>query len=574
MMPLKLTRLLSGLCLLALLAALLPRVAQAQDAPKTTDVPTADVDTGLLLFADRCANCHGPAGGGDGDMVTRLPAPPRPFNDGDYTRQAVPASMFLAITNGNLDKGMPPFGPTSSNVVAEADRWNLIAAIFAFGASPEAIARGQQLFAELAPNLDVAFMRDPVFWRDNSNQRAYDRLQAVVADAPADDVWAMVDYGRATYPFSGEVAAVRLNGVITGLVVNGTTGNLQGDMPALLRAFDPIDFSIGLVLTSTVNSDGSFQFDLAQAPADWVYMASVAYNDISFSSDIGRLSSAQTSADLPITVYDPTSDAAVVSVNRLHIIMEVTGDLLEVNELYTFSNNSSQVYVGETGDIAGGTILIPLPPQAQSPVFQRGFGGLDSFVAANELFPTEQGWLDTLPLRPGPNSMNLLVRYILPYENGMTVAHPIPYDTEATTVILPDSGVTLAGDWQTSGSQDMQGQGFIQYTGSRLNAGSNLTMILEGRPRQAAVAREGSSTQEILIGVAALVVVVGAAIFVTQRQRQSAVQTVVATREELLAELAALDDAYASGEVDAAAYQQERQQLKEELLAIWHTAEE
>ncbi len=571
MMPLKPIRLTSSLMLLALLwAALLPAApaAQAQDTPPLT----ADVDTGLLLFADRCANCHGPTGSGDGDMVTRLPAPPRPFNDGDYTRQAVPASMFLAITNGNLDKGMPPFGPSSSNAVAEADRWNLIAAVFSLGTSPDSVARGQQLFAEISPDLDVAFMTDPVFWRDNSNQAAYDRLQAILADAPADDIWAMVDYGRATYPFSGEAAAVRLNGVITGLVVNGTTGDLQGDMPALLRAFDPIDFSIGMVLTSTVNTDGSFQFDLTQVPSDWIYMASVTYNEISFSSDIASLSSSQTSAELPITIYDSTSDAAVVSIDRLHIIMDVTDNVLEVNELYTFSNSSSQVYVGETGNISGGTILIPLPPQAQSPVFQRGFGSLDSFVDANELFPTDQGWLDTLPLRPGPNSMNLLVRYVLPYESGMTLAHPVPYDTDATTVILSDNGVTVTGDWQTSGPQDMQGQSFIQYTGSSLNAGSNLTMTLAGQPRQAA-ASPVSSTTGIIIGGAALVVVVGVAVFAIQRQRQGTMQAAAATREELLAELAALDDAYANGEVDAAAYQQERQQLKEELLAIWNGTE-
>lgn len=571
-------RLTSGLILLALLAAALliaAMPAQAQEPTPEAAAPlTADVDTGLLLFADRCANCHGAAGSGDGEMVTRLPAPPRAFNDGAYTRQAVPANMFLAITNGNLDKGMPPFGPSSSNAVAEADRWNLIAAIFSLGTSPDAVARGQALFAELSPDLDVTFMSDPVFWRDNSNQDAFDRLQAVLPDTPADDIWAMVDYGRATYPFSGAAAAVRLNGVITGVVVNGTTGDLQGDMPAMLRAFDPIDFSIGLALTSTVNSDGSFRFDVAEAPSDWVYMASVAYNEISFSSDIGRLSSTQTSAELPITIYDATSDAAVVSIDRLHIIMDVANNVLEVNELYTFSNNSSQVYVGETGNISGGTILIPLPAQAQTPVFQRGFGSLDSFVAANELFPTDEGWLDTLPLRPGPNSMNLLVRYTLPYESGMTLAHTLPYATESSSVILPDNGITVSGNWQSSGPQEVQGQGFVQYTGERMNAGSNLTMILEGEPRQAAAAGPINTTTGIIIGGAALLVVVGAAIFVVQRQRQGAVQAVTATREELLAELAALDDAYANGEVDAAAYEQERQQLKEELLAIWNSAED
>ncbi|MCA9939303.1 MAG: c-type cytochrome [Anaerolineales bacterium] len=573
MMTSKHARFMLPLLILAAMMVVMPALPAFSQSTPTSEISTADADAGLTIFAERCANCHGPQGAGDGDMVDRLPAPPRPFNDPEYARQAIPAGMFQAITDGNLEKGMPPFGPSSTNAIAEADRWNLVAAVFALSASPDAIARGADLFAALDPGPDTAFITDPTFWRDNSNQTAFDRLQALLPNTPADDVWAMVDYGRATFSFNGVAPVVLVDGVITGQVLNGTTGNAAGDLPALLRAFNPADFTIGLVLTSTVNTDGSFQFDITQAPSDWVYMASVAYNDISFSSDIGRLGADEPSAALPITIYDPTTDASVISIDQLHIIMNVTATQLEVNELYTFSNNANQVYVGDSGDVNGGTVLIPLPPDAQNPAFQRGFGSLDSFVPANELFPTDAGWRDTLPLRPGPNSMNLLVRYTLPYDSGMTVAHSVPYDTTIPTIILPDSGVTLVGDWQSSGPQDFQGQTFVQYTGAPVNAGGSLSITLEGKPRSGGGAVAINSTTQILIGAGALVLVAGIAIIATQRARRNAPIEEPADREELLATLVALDDAYANGKISAADYQQERQQVKEELMAIWNSSD-
>ena len=45
---------------------------------------TADV------FADRCANCHGPAGQGDGEMAGQLELPPRDFTQPDFRQTAVP----------------------------------------------------------------------------------------------------------------------------------------------------------------------------------------------------------------------------------------------------------------------------------------------------------------------------------------------------------------------------------------------------------------------------------------------------------------------------------------------------
>jgi mono/diheme cytochrome c family protein len=101
---------------------------------------------GLAIFAERCANCHGPLGMGDGELAANLPAPPRNYTDLEFLRQAVPADLFNTITNGRIESGMPPFGPASSNPLSEESRWQAIAAVYSLGTPAESVAQGQTVY--------------------------------------------------------------------------------------------------------------------------------------------------------------------------------------------------------------------------------------------------------------------------------------------------------------------------------------------------------------------------------------------------------------------------------------------
>src|SRR5690606_28937627 len=108
----------------------------------------------------------------------------------------------------------------------------------------------------------------------------------------------------------------------------------------------------------------------------------------------------------------------------LHIIVQFGNGLVQVSELYQFSQNATVVYVGETGFSSDGTVRIAVPPDAGDPSFDRSFGGMESFFPADSVIPTGANeWSDTAPLRPGPGSLSLLVRYTMPYADGMTINH-------------------------------------------------------------------------------------------------------------------------------------------------------
>ncbi len=566
-------RLLLVAATLGLLLTMPPRTARAQEpVPAPTGLP--DAARGLTLYAARCANCHGPQGRGDGEMAARLPAPPRAFVDPAFLRAAVPASIFRTLTNGNLEQGMPPFGPLSSNPIAEDSRWDLIAAVYSLGTPQASIERGQILYQALDPAPELAFLEDPAFWRDNSNQAAFDRLADLLPDLAEDDRWSLVDYGRTfSYAYATAAAAAPapapaalLNGLVRGQVTNGTSGQATEGLSALLRAFDPNTFTLADTYTTTVAADGAYAFALDEVPSHWVYMTTIGHEGINFSSDVGQLSEAAPEAVLDVTVYDSTSDGSVIQLERLHIIAAVEGDLLQISQLYSFSNLSDRVYVGDSGDPAGGTVRVALPAEAQNPDFQRGFGTLDSFVPTNELFPIADGWQDTVPLRPGRGVMNLLATFVVPYEPGMSLSQRLFYDTNVMSVVMPDVGVRLTGDWLEGTAMSGESGDILQYSAEPQPAGSQMVLTFTGRPRAVAPPTAGGNT-ELIVGAGVLVLAV--AVLATVRLRQNAFAAEAEEREALLADIADLDDAFAAGEVDEATYRSERQILKEMLLAAW-----
>jgi mono/diheme cytochrome c family protein len=122
--------------LLLTVVALLLAVAAAfaADGSWLKHVPEADrsranpfagqadaVAAGGLVFADRCAKCHGANAEGRGKRPSLRSTRVQEASDGD---------IFWLLKNGNLAKGMPTWNPLPEDV-----RWQLIAYIKSLGVS-------------------------------------------------------------------------------------------------------------------------------------------------------------------------------------------------------------------------------------------------------------------------------------------------------------------------------------------------------------------------------------------------------------------------------------------------------
>lgn len=585
-------------------------LAQAGAAPNET--PNAQ--SGRLIYNDSCAGCHGFQGMGDGQAVSQIaPNIPTALADRDYLRQAVPAEMYRVITEGRIENLMPPFGEGTENVepLPEQQRWDAIAYIYSLGTGAGSVESGRVLYEESclachgedgkgegsqAIELDLApgDLGDSGYWSAISNQQVFDILEDGsqipehdfdAAGFSDDDLWSIVDYIRTfSYDYLDTEAALRPleRATITGSVVNGTTGeNFAGeDIVAELRAFDQ-ELRETLLLTTTLDTEGGYQFDLEDVPQNQFFRVSLEYNGVEFGSDFSEITASNSDVELPITVFETSTDPSLLSIARLHQILSFFDGGVGVNELYVVDNNSNMVFVGETGNPDQGTFEIVLPDNAEQVTFQRAFGSLENFIPANELVATDMGWADTFPLRPGPGSAVILASYSLPYDDGATISHPILYPAAEVNLVLPNAGVSLADadQWLDMGQIDMGTTAVSNYRKRDIAAGSDITLLLEGQPDLTATSTGSllrDNQTELLVGLGVALLVVGLTVVFLRRWRQEPVPSgdqVAYDRDDLLRAIAELDEAYETGLLEPEEYKRDREELKTELMSLWDQKE-
>ncbi len=532
------------------------------------------------IFEVRCSVCHGPMGQGNGESAGDLQSPPPDFTSELWRRTAVPTDLFLAVSTGNIPAGMPPFGEASSNPISENDRWNLISSVYSMGVSAETIESGQAVFeltcaechgedGAAVPEADLTTLD---YWFSRSNQMVFEAMsQTAVHEYTTSETenWNVIEFARTfSYQF-GELFAPPEpieTAVIAGTLFNGTTSEPVREGSVNLRAFT-LDLQEQLSLTTEVDADGRYQFDLSLVPPDWVYLVSADYSNVTFNSVPSQLSNDAPSAEMPIVVYDQTSDSSAITIPQIHIILSFGVGVVRVNELYFLENSGTAVFVGDS-TTSDETLEIDLPAGAQNVNFRRSFGNVDSFAPAPEIIMTDDGWADTIPFQPG--GFSLLVSYELPYESGLTIAHPLAYPAGTITAILPDVGATL--DWVSDGIEQLSSGQFLSYTHDSIAVGEALVMELNGRP-QLVTDQLGNTIQqrdtntELIIGITLLAVALMGASLSIYRWR--AADPLPAEKDGLLQALAELDNAFEAHEINGRQYQKQRQKLKIQLQKIW-----
>jgi putative copper resistance protein D len=104
--------------------ALVPLAVDAY--PTTYHRPTvpytvSSIVSGSAVYAERCAACHGTAGGGDGPAAPRLPRPPADLR-APHTNDHTAGDLFWWISHGIPRGAMPGF----ADALTEEQRWDVI----------------------------------------------------------------------------------------------------------------------------------------------------------------------------------------------------------------------------------------------------------------------------------------------------------------------------------------------------------------------------------------------------------------------------------------------------------------
>jgi len=580
--------------------------------PTQVTVPLAppSARAGRAIYLQNCAPCHGETGKGDGPTAPELTAPPSIFADANAVWQTQPAELFFTTKYGRMQNMMPPW----LNRLDDEQIWNSVWYAWSLHTSEAEVGEGGALYAESCagchgemgrgdgPDADgtVPDLADQAIFISASNndwllgwQEAHPE---VGGDWSVAQQTATIEYMR-TFGYAPPWQSPWQPGagMIRGRTTAGTEGGPQPEgLVASVDAF--LEFDRVASFTTTVAADGSFEFtDLSTDPS-LNYIASVLSEGISYSSDFITLSPDAPVAETDINVYGTTDDATVVSVDRLHWIVETQPGVLLVGQIFAVGNSSDRTFVGTTvtGAPEPVTFAMQLPPNAQNITFESGAIGERFHQVGPVIY-------DTLPVLPGTGTRQIVVRYAVPHEGtDVTLDQAMLYPVADLSLLVadfPDLKVDVVGlDFQ---SIQTMGEREYQYW-EKLNVEpQTISVSLGGLPSSSDPSPFGedvSSSAPVDTGNAQTVngmavtrtpppepwmagvvaaVVVAALIGVLLWARSSGTlrmgysrNDLGSLRETLLNRIAHLDDLHALGDVGDSDWMKQRAQLKAQLVDV------
>jgi len=562
--------------------------AQEGEGPE----PVGKAYRGESIFQQRCASCHGEKGDGNSPLAEQLPDTLPDFTAADYTAGKTPQELFDIITEGRMDKMMPPWG----NQLSESERWDAVAFIWSLHLTPEQLDRAQQLYEQHCASChgsSGAGVEEGVPDLRNARWLAAtdeDIIAAItgeahpqVADVQADDLPLLAAaVRRFSLGFDQTEVLVEGSGDVIVLVKNGTTGEILANQPVRLYVFEQdrfVDMREG-----ETDEEGRVQFTGLPTNPTWAYIAETTYQDLTYHSDPGQFAPDTDRIELTVSVYDAGATRDAISIERAHWLIDLTTPgFVDVGEVYVFANASDRVYAGERPDpnAAPRVLEIPLPEEA---------------ISINVNGQTEDGRfqidgttvIDTQPLPPG--TVQIVLSYSLPVVDGQVeISHPLPYYTRMLNLLAPDIGIQVeAPDWQEDEPIVTQGGDFLNYTILDLPAGAVPKAIITGITEETVAANAGDEPQQVIDrgappGISGFpafpwvvgglgVLVLGMSVLVGWRKRKQTLAALPALREEqkkaLVSQIAALDDAFEAGEIPRDQYDEQRNLLKLQLIAL------
>jgi hypothetical protein len=275
----------------------------------------------------------------------------------------------------------------------------------------------------------------------------------------------------------------------------------------------------------------------------------------------------------------------VIRLDSVHMIVESFDQVLRITEIHLFGNGGDEAYAGESGDASQGTVFIPLPENAVGLAYGEG-------VADDRFLDVEGGLMDTEPVPPGTQSSEVVFSYhLLVAGETVPLERRFAYPVTNLNVLVAQPGLTLKSEQlEFMGTQAFEDRQYELYRASDLapdtplmmelvpvDTGSGTAVGMPPASDQGGAGSAATGNQRLLLGIglglAVLAVVV--ALVYPQLVRRPATAAGSASNlaanpkaRPLLVELADLEDAFESGQIDEVTYERRRAEKREELRSL------
>jgi uncharacterized membrane protein len=365
---------------------------------------------------------------------------------------------------------------------------------------------------------------------------------------------------------------------IIGIVVNGTEGGVvPADLEVLLLTVDDAAGQIIEQDPTTVNADGTFSFgNLISSPG---ITFRVVANAGKFTPSVD-LSSVDDWSNVRLTIYDETASLDDITLSSYVMMIPTIDARSRQAGILTVVN------VNNTGDM----VWIPdLEDPGLTGLDLLRFNLLDGFsdlsveseLPAGNILQIDTGFAMTNPIPPGEAA--ILMSYIIGYSgDGFDFTLKLPYGLDQVRLLLPDGGGTISGEGLGEIASVVVAENvFNSVEGNDYPAGSELVITFSGMPQPTLLQSvsdffQGRTYVIVIIWIVgiALLGILGYAMYSSRKGGRSRDDTaeVFASRGDVVAEIAALDEAFESDEIEEGTYRDRRDDLKQQALDFEHTA--
>lgn len=527
-----------------------------------------DINNGARIYAERCTDCHGQLGDGQGELVLAGSVePPLDMTDREAVAVKSPLDWYEIITEGRIENLMPPW----ENALSEAERWDVALYSYSLSYSAEILAKGAALWQEGCDGCQLPATIPPVF-SDEAYGKAINR-EFFAGALTRDEALAVVAHLRLASlpasggqaPYGGDAAAAAALIRISGRVTQGTAGAVVPADTVVQLRYGNAELGYSLA-ESSLAADLSFSFAEIPLMADFTYVVSAIYQGRLYSR---RLPTGESEAT--ITLYDLTDDPAVVSIARIDYWVEAVkladwGAGLVVSQVIGFHNASDRVFAsGRQFDDGREAVLL-----IQFPAGARRLSGDENgrFVLITEIENLPDSVIDTIPVPPG-DSHQVVMEYFLPYGD------PVKLEQEFNNAIDAEVSVTLADDLRLDSdflrveSAEAKRDELRRYSGRlQIQREPRLSFSIIGDPFATSSDDESVVTEEDLpalaLGAGAIALALLAGAGYLKRRRQTDASDI----DRLVAELARLDDDHEQGRINHDLYHHRRREIKAKLAAL------
>ena len=526
-----------------------------------------DIARGARIFAEHCADCHGSNGDGQGELVLAGSIPqPIDMTRLELTGQKTPQDWYEMITNGNIEKLMPPW----RNALTRQQRWDAALYAYSRGYDETLLKLGERVWAEkcrrCSPVRLLADLESSLAVSDVDYGRQINREDFAAALSP-EEIPAVVAYARMqslVNPADSASQSVPI-GSFTGRVQHGTAGgSLPADTVVQLQYGNPeLGFSFA---ETTLDEDFGFAFEGIPLTAAFTYQVGAVYRGRLFTRRLLAGHPADSPYHQSITVYDLTEDPLVVSVSRIDLFIEAVrlnalGSGLYVSQIIRYRNSSDRIYTSGRGfdDGREASLLIQFPAGAR--IMSSGENG--RYVIVEDLEKVPDSVIDTLPVFPG-DSHEVAVEYFVPYVDGLMLEQAFNNVIDGEITVTLSDNLNVISDMLRLDADGDTGGGLRVFSGRlQMDTRPRLAFEMTGNPFATSSDDWNVVTSDalpLLLGAAGLVAVVMAG-FIVQGRRQGKSSQI----DSLIEQMAQLDAKHDQGQINHDLYQRQRRILKERL---------